>query len=191
MNRQPFPILYTNRLVLDELRDDDHEAIYHIFSDKEAMALYDMERLTKAEEGLDIVNFLRNKFATNSGIRWAIREISPSRKSSKLIGTCGFNNWVAYDHSAIIGYELAPEFWGKGYATEAIHKIISAAYNDELQIHVNRIEASVVPSNIGSEKVLKKNGFMFEGRLREKAFWNNQYQDMNLFALIKSHFLKT
>ncbi|MFT4609462.1 MAG: ribosomal-protein-alanine N-acetyltransferase, partial [Cellvibrionaceae bacterium] len=184
------PILYTSRLVLDELRDDDHEAIYHIFSDKKAMALYDMERLTKPEEGLDIINFLRNKFTTNSGIRWAIREISPSRQSSKLIGTCGFNNWVAYDHSAIIGYELAPEFWCKGYATEAIHKIISAAYNDELQIHVNRIEASVVPGNIASEKVLKKNGFIFEGRLREKAFWDNQYQDMNLFALIKSHFLK-
>ena len=118
------------------------------------------------------------------------RELSASRQSSKLIGTCGFNNWVAYDHSAIIGYELAPEFWGKGYATEAIHKIISAAYNDELQIHVNRIEASVVPGNIASEKVLKKNGFIFEGRLREKAFWDNQYQDMNLFALIKSQFLK-
>ena len=48
----------------------------------------------------------------------------------------------------------------------------------------------MVPGNIASEKVLKKNGFIFEGRLREKAFWDNQYQDMNLFALIKSQFLK-
>ena len=77
MNHKLFPILYTSRLILDELRDDDHEAIYHIFSDKKAMSLYDMERLTKPEEGLDIINFLRNKFTTNSGIRWAIREISP------------------------------------------------------------------------------------------------------------------
>ncbi len=115
------------------------------------------------------------------------------QRSTALSSSSAASDWYkrqAYDHSAIIGYEHAPEFWGKGYATEAIHKIISAAYNDELQIHINRIEASVVPGNIGSEKVLKKNGFIFEGRLREKAFWDNQYQDMNLFALIKSQFLK-
>ncbi|MFT7492026.1 MAG: ribosomal-protein-alanine N-acetyltransferase [Pseudohongiellaceae bacterium] len=191
MRPKLFPNLYSNRLVLDEVREDDTDAIYDIFSNPKAMSLYDMERLTKPEEASDIVDFLRNKFTHNSGIRWAIREASAPGKSSPLIGTCGFNNWVAYDHSAIIGYELAPEFWGKGYATEAIHKIISAAYNDELQIHINRIEASVVPGNIGSEKVLKKNGFIFEGRLHEKAFWDDQYQDMNLFALIKSRFLKS
>jgi len=190
MSLKQFPKLYTSRLILDELRDEDHNEIYRIFSDQKAMALYDMERLTKPEEGLEIINFLHNKFASGSGIRWAIREASPSSRPSKLIGTCGFNNWVAYDHSAIIGYELASEFWGKGYATEAINKVISTAYNDELQIHVNRIEASVVPGNIGSEKVLKKNGFIFEGRLREKAYWDKKYQDMNLFALIKSHFIK-
>lgn len=185
-----FPILHTARLVLDELRDDDHSDIYKIFSDNKAMALYDMERLTKPSEGMDIVKFLREKFTKNMGIRWAIRETSSRNRPSKLIGTCGFNNWVAYDHSAIIGYELAPDFWGKGYATEAIQKIITTAYKDELPIRVNRIEASVVPGNIGSEKVLKKNGFIFEGCLREKAFWNNQYHDMNLFALIESDFMK-
>lgn len=190
MTHKLFPILHTDRLVLDELRDDDHSDIYKIFSDQKAMALYDMERLTKPSEGMDIVKFLREKFIKNIGIRWAIREISSKAKPSKLIGTCGFNNWVAYDHSAIIGYELAPEFWAKGYATEAIQKVINTAYRGQLPIQINRIEASVVPGNTGSENVLKKNGFILEGRLREKAFWGKQYHDMNLFSLIESDFTK-
>jgi ribosomal-protein-alanine N-acetyltransferase len=190
MTYKPFPSLHTDRLVLDELQDDDHADIYKIFSSQKAMAHYDMERLTTPSEGMEIVNFLREKFTKNIGVRWAIREISSKARSSKLIGTCGFNNWVAYDHSAIIGYELAPDFWGKGYATEAIQRVISAAYSGELPIRVNRIEACVVPGNIGSEKVLKKNGFIFDGCLREKAFWNEQYHDMNLFSLIESDFTK-
>ncbi len=180
-----FPTLKTQCLVLNELQDDDDLDIYHIFSSAKVMEFYDMESLSKPEEGLEIVKFLQDKFKTQTGIRWAIRERSPSSNKQKLIGTCGFNNWVSYDHSAIIGYELAPEFWGKGYASEAIQAVIHSAYNGKLPIHINRIEACVVPGNIGSEKVLKKNGFTFEARLREKGFWDNRYHDMNLFSLLK------
>lgn len=188
MTTQAFPTIKTQRLVLNELRDNDEHDIYRIFSDAQVMEFYDMESLTKPEEGLEIVRFLQEKFTTKTGIRWAIRESSPSN-NNKLIGTCGFNNWVAYDHSAIIGYELAPEFWGKGYANEAIQAVINSAYNNQLPIHINRIEASVVLGNTSSENVLKKNGFRFEGTLREKGFWNNQYHNMNLFSLLKSDFL--
>ncbi len=189
MVTQAFPTLETPRLLLDELRDDDDLDIYRIFSDARVMEFYDMERLTKPEEGPEITRFLQEKFRIQIGIRWAIRERSPNSSAQKLIGTCGFNNWVSYDHSAIIGYELAPEYWGKGYANEAIQAVINSAYNNQLPIHINRIEASVVTGNAGSEKVLKKNGFTFEGRLREKGFWNNQYHDMNLFSLLKSDFI--
>jgi len=187
MTTKLFPTIKTQRLVLDELLDSDEPEIYRIFSDAQVMEFYDMEGLTKPEEGLEIVKFLQEKFTTKTGIRWAIRESSSD--DNKLIGTCGFNNWVAYDHSAIIGYELAPDFWGKGYANEAIQAVINSAYNNQLPIHINRIEASVVLGNTSSENVLKKNGFSFEGKLREKGFWNNQYHDMNLFSLLKSDFL--
>jgi ribosomal-protein-alanine N-acetyltransferase len=185
MNRPKFPVTQTERLVLDNLNNDDQTAIYEIFSDLKVMEFFDMEPFTKKEEGLGMISFFRNKFLSKSGIRWAIRE----KGSSKLIGTCGFNSWVEFDHSAIIGYELATPYWGKGYASEAIAHIIKLAYQGGLPITVNRIEASVVPGNIGSENVLKKNGFQLEGCLREKGFWANQYHDMNLFSLIKKDYL--
>ena len=184
MHQQPFPATETKRLVLDNLKNEDQTAVYDIFSDPKVMEFFDMEPFTKEEDGLNMISFFRNKFISRSGIRWAIRE----KGSSQLIGTCGFNSWVEFDHSAIIGYELATPYWGKGYASEAIAHVIELAYTDKLAIKVNRIEASVVPGNIGSENVLKKNGFQFEGRLREKGFWANQYHDMNLFSLVKKDY---
>ena len=83
MTYKPFPSLHTDRLVLDELQDDDHADIYKIFSSQKAMAHYDMERLTTPSEGMEIVNFLREKFTKNIGVRWAIREISSKARSFK------------------------------------------------------------------------------------------------------------
>lgn len=187
MHQQAFPVTQTERLTLDNLTKDDDISIYEIFSDPDVMAFFDMEPFTKKEDGLNMISFFRNKFISRTGIRWAIRE----KGNNKLIGTCGFNSWVEFDHSAIIGYELATPYWGKGYASEAIAHVIKLAYDGSLPITVNRIEASVVPGNVGSENVLKKNGFVFEGRLREKGFWANRYHDMNLFSLVKQDYLAT
>ena len=184
MHHHPFPVTQTERLVLDNLKDDDQKAIFEIFSDAKVMEYYDMEPFTQESEGANMISFFRNKFVTKTGIRWAIRE----KGNPQLIGTCGFNNWVEYDHSAIIGYELAEPYWGKGYASEAIAQLIKVAYQGELPITVNRIEASVVPGNIGSENVLKKNGFKFEGCLREKGYWAGEYHDMNLFSLVRKDY---
>lgn len=184
MHRHPFPKTQSERLTLDNLSTDDQQAIFEIFSNPKVMEYYDMEPFTKPEEGQNMISFFRNKFISKTGIRWAIRE----KGKNQLIGTCGFNNWVEYDHSAIIGYELAPAYWGKGYASEAIAQVIKLAYQGGLPIKVNRIEASVVPGNIGSENVLKKNGFKFEGCLREKGFWANEYHDMNLFGLVRKDY---
>ena len=37
----------------------------------------------------------------------------------ELIGNCGIRRKPASETEADIGYELAPAFWGHGYATEA------------------------------------------------------------------------
>jgi RimJ/RimL family protein N-acetyltransferase len=58
------------------------------------------------------------------------------------------------------GYHLAPEHWGKGYASEAMTGLIS---NLRLLTRIARLTASVMPQNHASAAVLKKNGFILTG----------------------------
>jgi RimJ/RimL family protein N-acetyltransferase len=59
-----------------------------------------------------------------------------------------------------LGYVLAPEYWGEGYASEAVAAIVDAAFSLTLAVE---IEASVRIENPASRRVLEKAGFRFVG----------------------------
>ena len=60
-----------------------------------------------------------------------------------------------------LGYALAPEVWGRGYATEAIVTMTDAAFSLSLVVE---IEASVRIENTASRRALEKAGFVHIGR---------------------------
>ncbi len=91
--------------------------------------------------------------------------------------------------SAVIGYDLQPFYWGKGYTTEAVHIIVKTAFSGSLNCGpINRIQGDTVPGNEASEFVLRKVGFQEEGLRRESGFWKNKFHDLKCFGLIKSEY---
>ena len=60
-----------------------------------------------------------------------------------------------------LGYALAPEAWGRGYATEAARALVDAAFRLSAVVE---IEASVQAENPASSRVLEKVGFCHVGR---------------------------
>ena len=52
-------------------------------------------------------------------------------------------------------------------------------------MELNRIEAQVHPNNERSIGLLKRLGFVEEGRLRQAALWGNQYHDMLQYSLLE------
>ena len=82
-----------------------------------------------------------------------------------------------------IGYALSPEFWGKGYMTEALNKMIDFAFND-LKLH--SIEANVNPNNNSSIKLLKRCGFRKEAHYRENYLFNGEFIDSIIYSLLES-----
>lgn len=64
-------------------------------------------------------------------------------------------SWVEDDGHREVGYWLGRQFWGRGVA--------SAALGELLKIISDRpIEAWIAPHNVGSARVLEKNGFAFD-----------------------------
>ena len=60
-----------------------------------------------------------------------------------------------------LGYVLAPEAWGKGYASEAVAAMVDAAFALTSCVEIN---ASVRVENPASRRVLEKAGFVWVGR---------------------------
>lgn len=57
------------------------------------------------------------------------------------------------------GYFIYPEFWNKGYVTEAFKKVLEFAFT---QNDVYRVTTGCLSENIGSEKVMQKCGLIKE-----------------------------
>lgn len=68
--------------------------------------------------------------------------------------------------TAEIGYGLLSEFWGKGYATEAVTAAVKWASQ---QPDVTAIEAETDDENIASQRVLEKTGFVPTGAWGEEG----------------------
>jgi RimJ/RimL family protein N-acetyltransferase len=59
-----------------------------------------------------------------------------------------------------LGYVLAPECWGRGYASEAVEAMVNVGFSLTQAIEIN---ASVRVENPASRRVLEKAGFRFAG----------------------------
>ena len=71
--------------------------------------------------------------------------------------------------------------------TEALERVIKYTFED-LQIH--RIEAQHEVLNPASGAVMRKCGMEKEGRLRGRLLNKGKYVDVDLYAIVRSDFLK-
>ncbi|MCC6815932.1 MAG: GNAT family N-acetyltransferase [Saprospiraceae bacterium] len=103
------------------------------------------------------------------------------RLEQKAIGAIGVHpqNDI-YQKNAELGYWLSEKYWGRGIITEAITQIIEYSFST---FDINRLFARPFGSNIASQKVLEKCGFLLEAKLHSTIFKNNQYEDELIYAL--------
>lgn len=106
--------------------------------------------------------------------------------TGKIIGRCGLHNWNPDHRRAEIGYVMSDEtFKQKGLMSEAVEAIIRYGFTE---LNLNRIEALVSAENIPSLRLLEKNGFVREGRLRSHYPTENGFEDSLVFGLLVGEF---
>ncbi|MGE7824350.1 GNAT family N-acetyltransferase [Paenibacillus sp. NPDC093718] len=174
-----FPILETKRLRLREIQHLDAGAIYSCFSNDEVTRYYGQDTLTTLEQALQFVELFANNYKEKRGIRWGIER----KDAQGLIGTIGYNVWSPRHTRAEIGYELHPEFWGQGYASEAAAAVIAYGFQE---LGLTRIGAVVFIENQASHALLTKLGFEAEGVLRQYIYQNGAAHDTRVYSLLKN-----
>ncbi|NOX30675.1 MAG: GNAT family N-acetyltransferase [Actinobacteria bacterium] len=85
--------------------------------------------------------------------------------------------------SAMVGYTFHPNYWGRGYATEATQAIISYLFDS---YGVSRIESSLHPDNPPSARVLEACGLVFEGLTRQSFWVGDECSDDMLYGMTRA-----
>ena len=87
-----------------------------------------------------------------------------------------------YRKTAEIGYWIGEPFWNRGIATTAVNLITDYGLNS---LELNRIHTGVFEYNIGSMRVLEKNGYSKDGIFKKSIIKNGQIWDEHRFSITK------
>ncbi|HRI68159.1 MAG TPA: GNAT family protein, partial [Polyangium sp.] len=174
----PFPVLETPRLVLREILPSDIDTIRRNSSDPDVLRYLGRDAELSLEAAGQRLQIIFDSIRDHSGIRWGMC----LHDDPKLMGTVGFWKWSKAHYYAEIGYEMSPEYWNKGYMTEAIRAALRFGF-EHMDLH--RVEANIDPDNVGSRRVVEKLGFTHEATLRQNWFYAGRFTDSIIYGLLK------
>jgi ribosomal-protein-alanine N-acetyltransferase len=172
-----FPALATQRLNLREVTDEDARKLRHLLSIPEVCRYTNWPEAPEADEALGMVRHLARLFPEGQGCAWMIED----HATADFIGCVRFNYFITPWKCGGLGYESDPRFWGQGLMTEAVRAVVACGHK---RFGLNRIEAWTLEGNGGSDRVLEKNGFRFEGIQRQKGWFRETFHDFRFFARI-------
>ena len=138
-----FPILETKRLVLRELVEGDAADLLKCFSNPDVLRYNGPTPLTNTDQLKQIIRNFSKSFEEKHGIKWGIEW----KGKEGIIGTIRFQEWSLEHKRAELSYAPSPKYWGNGYATEAVNKMISYGFNE---LVLTRIGAIVFIENKAS-----------------------------------------
>jgi RimJ/RimL family protein N-acetyltransferase len=101
----------------------------------------------------------------------------------EAIGGIGFERMTdVHRMTAEVGYWIAEPFWGRGIASLALAQATAYGFDT---LGLERIQAMVFEGNAASMRVLEKNGFEFEGRLRRYILKESRFLDAMMYARLR------
>jgi len=168
----------TERLLLREFVESDWPAVLAYQSDPRYLRFYSWEQRMEEE----VRGFVQQFIARQQEQPRCKFQLAIVLAEGELIGNCGIRLQKVESRQGELGYELAPSWWGHGYATEAARAMLTFGFQ-ELSLH--RIWASCVARNTASARVLERLGMHREGRLREQEWFKGRWWDTLVYGILE------
>lgn len=174
--------LETERLYLRDLRPDDFAAYYQLKSDERVMYYLQDIRLHTPKEGrADFDAVLRDAARPDRHFTFLLMQ---EKAGGRPVGSVGYTvtavappgKWV---HG---GYFSFPDFWGQGYMTEALRRVLAYAFTEG---DVWRFSTGCLTENAGSERVMRKCGLYKEAERPDWEWHDGQLKTRVEYRLLR------
>ena len=175
------PTITTERLVLRKMLPKDAEDMHEYAQEPLVTNFLLWEPHVSIKFTQSYLKFIQTQYAAASFFDWAVTLAD----SGKMIVTCGFAS-IDTDNDAVeIGYVINPEYWGKGYATEALSRMLSFGFG---VLGMHRIYVRIMSGNLASERVAKKCGMRHEATFYSSLFVKGDYRTIKYYAILREEF---
>ncbi len=168
-----FPILKTERLILRQLTNKDAKQIHKLRSDPSVNRFIGRTNSTGVEEATEFIKKIVELVQNNQGMYWVI----VLKDNTDLIGTICYWNFDVDNEIVEMGYEMLPEFQGKGIMIEAVKRVIEYGFKE---MKAKTITALPSADNKSSIALLKKAKFNIDN----KSFTNTHENVDNTITYI-------
>ena len=158
-------MIRTARLTLRQVRDEDLDALFAIYSDPEVMRFINLPHPDRARTA-QMIDGIKAAHA-ETGLEYVVE------RDGALVGKAGL--WKF----AEVGYAFRRDQWGQGIAREAVGAVVAAAFARHPGL--DALTAEIDPRNTGSAALLTRLGFRevervenaveIDGERFDSAFW--------------------
>ena len=166
----------TSRLTITTFSPAMAQSVYENSQDDDTRRFVPDEVYDSVEEAREAIEFLISRYDSTDG-PFVYPIITNDSKNIGYVQLCQID-----DGSWEIGYHIAKQFTGKGYATEAVKAFLPAMAK---KLNIKEVHGICLAENTASVRVLEKCGFVqifqgkgdYQGKESEivKTVWKSNY----------------
>lgn len=155
MNFPELQELNTPRLILRKLTMADAPLYFQRIGSRPEVAQYMLWETHKhLSETESVITHVLSRYASGRCYRWCIA----LAEDNSPIGAIELLRFVEEEDSCSFAYMLGSDYWGMGYGTEALRKVLDFAF---AVMHLQSVTADHIAANPASGAVMRKAGMTF------------------------------
>ena len=158
----------TNRLIITKFTPDMAQAVHQNSLDEDTRRFLPDEFFETVEDAAETIDFLMSQYEGADG-PFVYPIITNDSKNIGYVQLCQID-----DGSWEIGYHIAKQFTGHGYATEAVKAFLPVMAK---KLNIKEVYGICLAENTASVRVLEKCGFVqiYQGKEAQivKTVWKN------------------
>lgn len=154
-------ILETDRLILRKFKIEDAEGVFNNWAtDPNTNKFLSWDLHKDINETKDIITKWIEEYEKGS-YNWIVE----LKETHEVIGSIGEQGKSLKHKTISLGYCYGSKYWNKGYASEALKRVIEyLLVNQDFYL----VEANHRSSNPASGRVMQKAGMIYDGTLRKR-----------------------
>lgn len=179
--------LETERLIIRDYNEKDLQGYFRLKHDPKTMYyLQDIQLSTEGEAAQEFRGVLEDQKKPDRMFYFFHVELKGTHET---IGSSGYTvkNRTPVGKLVHAGYFFYPQYWGKGYASEAFQRILQYAFEEN---GVYRVTTGCLAENIGSERVMQKCGLVREAEHLDWEWHDGKMKTRLEYRLLKPEWEK-